>query len=129
MKSPLSVLVVEDEPLLLEAISKKLTISGITPIACISGTEALEKLRKKEIAPDAVWLDYQLKDMDGMTFMSSLKENNFLPNVPVIVISNSMNKDKVYRMLALGAKQYLLKAEHRLEDIIATIRDLINEKK
>lgn len=129
MSEQITILVVEDEPLLLEAISKKLEVSGMKPLPCASGQLAVETLKKTEKLPDAIWLDYQLSDMDGITFMGKLKEEQKWTEIPVVVVSNSMSNEKVYNMLALGAKQYLLKAEHRLDDIIETVEKLITDKK
>ena len=56
--------------------------------------------------------------------MNAIKQNVNWQNIPVIVVSNSANAEKVNTMLALGAKKYLLKAEYRLDDIISMIRDL-----
>ena len=128
MNKSISVLIVEDEHLLLNAISKKLAISGIEAIECGSGEHAIETLAKLERMPDVIWLDYHLKGMDGMEFMSELKKKDAWTKIPVIVVSNSASSDKVYGMLALGAKKYLLKAEHRLDDIIESVRQLANEK-
>jgi DNA-binding response OmpR family regulator len=122
-----TVMVVEDEDLLLQAITKKLSLNGITVIGCISGDQALFYLENHPQLPDAIWLDYYLKDMNGLEFMSKLKEKFQWAQLPVFVVSNSANQDKVNRMLSLGAKQYILKAEHRLDDIIATVKQFILE--
>lgn len=128
MSNKSTILVVEDEPLLLESIAKKLTISEMTPLPCPSGEAGIQTLKKLKTMPDAIWLDYQLSDMDGITFMNKLKEEKAWTEIPVVVVSNSVTNEKVYNMLALGAKQYLLKAEHRLDDIIKTVQRLIKER-
>ena len=117
-------MVVEDEPLLLEAIGDKLKKEGIVTTLCLGGKEALDRLANKDGLPDAIWLDYYLKDMDGLAFMGMIKQNPVWQNIPVIVVSNSANSQKVSSMLALGVKKYLLKAEYRMEDIIKVILEL-----
>jgi CheY-like chemotaxis protein len=77
--------------------------------------------------PCAVWLDYYLKDMNGLAFMQTIKENPKWSHIPVVVVSNSASPEKVNNMLALGAKRYILKAEYRLDEIIQMMRDLIVE--
>jgi len=122
-----TVLVLEDEKLLLDAITKKLELNKMNVIACKSGKEALKTLQDLDNVPSAIWLDYYLKDMDGLEFMCSIKKDIRFSNIPSIVVSNSASDDKVKNMLALGVKKYYLKAESRLEDIIATVKDLINK--
>lgn len=122
-----TIMVVEDETLLLQAITKKLKLSGIDVLSCASGQQAMDYLGSMDTLPDAVWLDYYLKDMNGLAFMQGLKSNQAWAGIPVIVVSNSANPEKVTNMLALGAKKYILKAEYRLDEIIAMIRDLISD--
>ena len=127
MDNDLRVMVVEDEPLLLEAIGDKLEEEGVGSILCPSGKEAIDRLNSGDV-PDAIWLDYYLKDMDGLSFMGLVKQNPNWQNIPVIVVSNSATAQKVNSMLALGAQKYLLKAEYRLEDIIKIIKDMTNDQ-
>ena len=121
------IMVVEDEELLLRAITQKLKLSGFGVISSESVKQALDYLATLPELPDAVWLDYYLKDSNGLEFMKKLRENVAWANIPVIVVSNSASPDKVSTMLALGAKKYLLKAEYKLTDLIETFRTFINE--
>lgn len=118
-------MVVEDEVLLLQAITKKLKLSNMDVLSCASGQQAIDYLNNLDELPDAVWLDYYLKDMNGLAFMQELKQNPKWAQIPVIVVSNSASAEKVHNMLGLGAKKYILKAEYRLDEIIAMIHDFI----
>lgn len=120
-----TIMVVEDEVLLLNAITKKLKLSGMDVLSCASGQQAMDYLQNLDELPDAVWLDYYLKDMNGLAFMQELKGDPKWADIPVLVVSNSASPEKVHNMLALGAKKYILKAEYRLDEIIAMIRDFI----
>lgn len=126
-KSNPTIMVVEDENLLLQAITKKLKLSGMDVLSCASGQQAVDYLENLDELPDAVWLDYYLKDMNGLAFMQTLKANPAWENIPVLVVSNSASPDKVSNMLGLGAKKYILKAEYRLDEIIQMIKDFIAE--
>lgn len=122
-----TIMVVEDEELLLQAITKKLKLSGMDVLSCASGQQAMDYLNNLDTLPDAVWLDYYLKDMNGLAFMEELKKNPVWTKIPVLVVSNSASPDKVTNMLALGAKRYILKAEYRLDEIITMINEFIDE--
>ena len=123
-----TVLVIEDEDLLLDAVVRKLEMNQISTISCKSGREAIEILSKANKLPDAIWLDYYLKDMNGLEFVNALKSHSQWPNIPIVVVSNSANPEKVTNMLSLGVKKYYLKAENRLDDIINSIIELIEEE-
>ncbi len=117
-------MVIEDEPLLLQAITKKLKVSNLGVLSCSSGQQAIDYLNNLEELPDAIWLDYYLKDMNGLEIMREVKNNPKWEHIPVLVVSNSASPDKVNHMLALGAKQYILKAEYRLDQIIEMIHKM-----
>lgn len=126
----MKLLVVEDEPLLLEAIGKKLEKEKIQTLLADSAKKGFDFLVSEKKLPDAIWLDYYLKDLTGLDFVIELKKNEKWANIPIIVVSNSASTEKVNSMLALGVNEYLLKANFRLEDIIKEIISLIkkNEK-
>src|SRR3989344_7708780 len=113
----ISVMVIEDEEILLQAIAKKLVKSGFETITCTGATQALDYLKEldKNI-PDIIWLDYYLEDMNGLEFMDKLNENPEWKKIPVVVVSNSASPQKVDAMIKRGASKYLLKADYKLKD-------------
>ncbi|HWS49284.1 MAG TPA: response regulator [Candidatus Methanoperedens sp.] len=123
-----NILVIEDEKLLLEVISKKLALSGMNPISCSGGEEALDCLEKLSVMPDVIWLDYHLKGMDGLVFLEAIKKNKKWEKIPVVVVSNSASSDEVHHMLALGINKYILKAEYRLDQIVEAIKEFISSE-
>jgi CheY-like chemotaxis protein len=130
MKKRIStILVIEDENLLLQAITKKLSLTGLNPVSAISGEQAIDYLKSFPTLPDVIWLDYHLKGMDGLAFLKIVKANPKWKNIPIVVVSNSASPDKVHNMLALGANKYLLKAEYRLDQIINTVQEFILDDK
>lgn len=126
MKNKIStILVIEDEDLLLRAISKKLELSGLNAVTCTSGEQALDYLSNLLELPDVIWLDYHLKEMNGLDFLKKVKDNALWAKIPVVIVSNSASEEKVHSMLALGAEKYILKAEYRLDDIIKTVKEFV----
>lgn len=129
MSQKSTIMVVEDEQMLLDAIKKKLVSAGYDVILFQNGREAIKYILEDKPLPDGVWLDYYLKDLNGLEFMTALKQKPEWAKVPVIVVSNSASPDKVHNMLALGVKKYFLKAEYRLEEIIKVLQTFIDEEK
>jgi CheY-like chemotaxis protein len=117
------VLIVEDEEMLLTAIVKKLELDNVEPKAYKNGREALDFLVTSEKLPKVIWLDYYLKDMNGLTFVTELRQIKKLSAIPVVVVSNSASLENVYQMETLGVNKYLLKADYRLEDIVKIMRE------
>lgn len=120
-----TVMVIEDEKLLLEAITKKLALNGFIVLPYLDGTQALNDLTAHKVTPNIIWLDYYLGTTNGMEFVTKMHEQNI--TIPVIIVSNSASDTKVKTMLALGVKKYILKAHHRLEEIIIELQTILKE--
>ena len=123
----MTVMIVEDEDLLLQAITHKFTTKQVETLSCTSGKQAIDYLNSMEQGPDVIWLDYYLKDMNGLDFMQQLRMLPKYEKIPVMVVSNSASDDKVKHMMALGANNYILKAEHRLDEIMIIAEDLAKQ--
>jgi CheY-like chemotaxis protein len=118
-------MVIEDESLLLQAISKKLDAVGFEGVLCLNAKEAIKYLQGSGELPDVIWLDYYLPDMSGFEFLSEIRRNERWKKIPVVVVSNSASEKKKSAMLALGVKKYILKAEYKLSDIVEIIKEII----
>lgn len=121
-----TILIVEDDDILLEAITKKLHLNNINTLGSVRGNQGLSYLNDMETLPDAIWLDYELTDMDGEKFVTELRKNPKLLNIPIFVISNSASQAKIDIMMNFGIKKYLLKSKYRLDEIIKIIVDNIH---
>lgn len=128
MGKGIKVLVIEDEELLLQVITRKLSSVGFEAISCMSAKQALDYLKSMTEPPDVIWLDYYLEDMNGLDFMRELRKEPKFKDIPVVVVSNSASEEKKSAMLALGATSYILKAEHRLDEIVESIKDIVQSK-
>jgi DNA-binding response OmpR family regulator len=120
----------EDEKPLLEAIKIKLEKSGLDVVT--SRTVEQAKQYATDLPKiDAIWLDhYLLGKENGLDFVAWCKEddNAKCKLIPIFVVSNTASPDKVSTYMTLGAKEYFIKANHRLDEIIAQIvKELYNE--
>jgi PleD family two-component response regulator len=124
-KKKLNVMIIEDEELLLKVIEKKLNSEGIKFHSVKTGKEALDHLLKVKTLPDLIWLDYYLPDMNGLELMKKLRELTKFDEIPVLVISNSANDETVAKMMELGIREYIIKAEYRLDEIVKKITEVL----
>ena len=99
-----SVLIVDDEPGILEAVSSFLdALEGFTSVPVPSAKEALSRLEKQSF--DLVMSDVRMEGMDGYTFLSVLRKE--YPNLPVILITGGPYDYE--EGIALGANDFLRK--------------------
>jgi len=101
------ILVVDDEPDLLELVRVNLDQAGYEVRTAESGREALEKLR--DSPPDLVVLDLMLPDLSGTEICRQLRSDPELAQLPVIMLT--AKADEVDRVvgLELGADDYVTK--------------------
>jgi DNA-binding response OmpR family regulator len=98
------VLIVDDEPHILQFLQVKLTASGYEVLSANNGSEALAQVQTQE--PDLLVLDVVMPGMDGF---ETLKQIRAVSPVPVIILSaKETNVDKV-KGLKMGADDYLAK--------------------
>lgn len=98
------VLVVDDEPRIINFIRMNLELEGHQVIEARSGIEALELVRTA--LPDIVLLDVMMPDLDGFETLRMLRE---FSNIPVIMLTaKGEENDRVYG-LELGADDYITK--------------------
>ncbi len=79
------ILVIDDDPDLVEAVSMLLEDSGLTPIAAYGGVEGLEKARSEN--PDLIVLDVMMPDKDGYAVAREIAADDKLNNIPLIMLT------------------------------------------
>ncbi len=98
------ILVVDDEPRILNFLKVKLESSGYRALTATSGREALELAASEQ--PDLVVLDVMMPGLDGFETLRQLRAGS---SVPVIILSAREASDDKVKGLKLGADDYLAK--------------------
>lgn len=114
-------LVIEDEPVLLESIVTMLEIHGFTTVGVKDGTEALALLsdeRKKE--PRLILCDLNLPDMNGLDILKFVKSDSRLYKVPFIILTAFADEREIRAGMNLGADDYLTKP-FAMDELISTL--------
>ncbi len=104
----IDVLLVEDDPAVLEMYRLKLSLDGYRVTVATSGEEGLARAR--ELRPDIVFLDIRLPGKDGLEVLQALREDPDTAAIPVVILSNYGERELVDRGLRLGALEFLIKA-------------------
>ncbi len=120
------ILWIEDDNFLGTLITKKLEAEGYRVEYVKSGEKAWQEVRKDK--PDLILADILLPGMDGFEFLSRVKEDDNLKNIPVLLFSNLNQEKDVNRGLSLGAESFLVKSNVVPAQIIEEINKLINER-
>ncbi len=125
MSNQVTVLVVEDDTLLLTALKDKLDIAGYTTNTAVNGIEGLRKAL--ETRPGIILLDMLIPEMDGMTMLKKLREDAWGKDVPVIVFSNVDPDGKLLSdVMETKPTYYMLKSNSSLETVLEKIEEILN---
>jgi two-component system phosphate regulon response regulator PhoB len=120
-----TILIVEDEPAIVELISYTLTDGGWSPIAVNTATEAWDFLHRR--IPQLMLLDWMLPDQTGLRLLSRIRGDRQFNELPIIMLTaKSMEEDKIAG-LDHGADDYVTKPFSPRE-LTARINALLRRK-
>src|SRR3989344_6438753 len=121
------ILLVEDDPFLIDIYTTKMKESGFQVDVASSGEAAFQKASEGNF--DLMVLDIVLPQMDGWEVLVKIQneksKNQNLKDLKIIVLSNLGQKEEVETGLNLGATKYLIKAHFTPSQIVEEIKKLI----
>lgn len=120
------ILIVEDEQDILQTLVNNFTHEGFDVLEAKNGEEGL-KLAFKE-HPDLILLDIIMPVMDGMTMMKKLREDKWGQDVPVIMLTNLSDVERVSKAVESGVYEYLVKSDWKIEDIVKKVKKKLGVK-
>jgi two-component system alkaline phosphatase synthesis response regulator PhoP len=124
MSNKPSILLVEDEENLHEALKLNLELEGYEITSAFTGSEALQKIQNEYF--DLLILDVMLPDVDGISITETIRVQN--NQVPILILSaKNTSSDRVLG-LKKGADDYLTKP-FNLEELLLRVQKLIEKNK
>lgn len=124
-KTNLKVLLVEDDPTLVEMYKVKFTESGFELVVSSNGAEGLEIALKQPF--DVILLDIILPGMDGFAILQAVKKNAKTKSTPVVMMSNLGQEADISRGKELGADDYLVKASFTPTQVVEKILSIVKK--
>jgi DNA-binding response OmpR family regulator len=123
-----TILVVDDEPAIVQVISQRLVREGFQVRAAATGEEALAAVAEE--LPDLLILDLMLPDLDGFEVLRQLRAGAQVPSgrdLPVVVLTARDDDVDVVVGLELGADDYVVKPFNPRE-LVARIRAVLRRR-
>ncbi len=125
MSSDTVILVVEDDPILKNLLGHTFG-SQYHMVYASNGTEGLTLMEDNQ--PALILLDLMMPDMDGFTFLQKTRSRtDAMKDVPIIIISNLGQQEDIDKAKSLGANDYLVKANVSVDEIVAKIKQTIEQ--
>lgn len=101
--------------------------ASIRCTTAVDGVEALDKLFNITARPDAIFIDLHMPKLDGIECVIAIKRNKDLRGIPIIIISNAINKKEIDQFNRLGVYYFLSKST--FEDLETSLKNIINSLK
>jgi len=120
---PKTILIIEDEEILLGLLQKKLKQEGYNVLVAREGREGLSEMKKQK--PDLVLLDIVMPIMDGFEVIKAMKADEEIKDIPVIIISNSGQPVELNKAKELGVKDWLIKTEFDPQEVVEKVKKQI----
>jgi len=120
-----TILLVEDDPFLIDIYKSKLKEVGFEIETAEDGEKALRKTKEKK--PDLMLLDIVLPNIDGWEILKKIRSDPGLKDLKVIVLSNLGQKEEVEKGMALGATKYLIKAHFTPSEVVEEVKKLLKK--
>lgn len=108
-KADINVLIVDDSPSVRQVNSTLIKNAGWKPVLARDGVEALEIIQAFRELPDVILTDVEMPKMDGYELLASLKRNENLRSIPVIMITSRSGDKHRRKAYDLGVSEYITK--------------------
>ncbi len=115
------ILIVEKQPNYTQQLVKQVIFAGLSPVVAVTGEGGIRKAIEHH--PDLILLELDLADMDGLRFVSLIRERPSLQNIPIVAMS-IVGQMKA-AALAGGCNDFLVKPVKMIE-LMAHIRKFLS---
>ncbi|MCF0065205.1 response regulator [Dyadobacter chenwenxiniae] len=92
--------------------------------AILDANDALKRLISKQLEPDVIFLDLNMPKMNGEVFLTLIKNDNSLKNIPVIIYSTASSPSTIRTVKELGASDYITKPDS-FEGLLHIMKPLV----
>lgn len=118
------ILLVDDEPDLVEAVQARLEANGYKVLTACDGQEGLAKAQREK--PDLIILDIMLPKIDGYSICRLLKFDGKYKQIPIMLFSARNQEVDIKLGEEVGADAYMAKPSES-SDFLAKINELLKK--
>ncbi len=119
------ILVVEDDPMLIDMYKDKLKYEGFRVSTATDGKKALARVKQ---GADLIMLDILMPGLNGFEVLKRLKANKETRDIPVIVFTNigsELSDNDKNLALSLGATDFMIKSLNTPDEVVSKIRTIL----
>jgi DNA-binding response OmpR family regulator len=125
---PLHILIVDDEPAIVDVFSLLLSQKGYVPIPAQSGQECISILKTRKRLPDLILLDILMSPMDGWQTLEEIKKNSSWKKIPVLMLTGKQLVPAEAKRYGVCIEDYILKPI-KAQELYSAIDYVLTRKK
>lgn len=122
------VCIIEDDVFINKAYASKFGHENIPVKIAEDGQEGMRLLQSSD-KPFLILLDLMLPKKNGFEVLEEIKQDPSIKHIPVIIMTNLGQEADAKRGLALGAAEYLVKANTKIDEIIKKVKEYLPDKR
>jgi DNA-binding response OmpR family regulator len=126
METKKTILIVEDEAPLRNALCDKLTSEGFHVLPAKNGVEGLHVALQEH--PDLILLDIVMPLMDGVMMLHKLRADTWGSGVHVIILTNLSDNDSVAKAMEQDVFEYIVKSNIKIEELVKRVKETLGVK-
>ncbi len=119
-----TVLIVDDDNMLLTRIASSLSSAGYTTLTAHDGQEGLDTALQSH--PDLVLTDFQMPSLTGVEMAERIRRDGWGTNVPIVMMTNTYDLEAVNKMMMINVKDYVIKSDMSLDAINDLVGSYLN---
>ena len=120
------ILIIEDDVFIRDIYQIKFAQEGFDVVVAENGVVAIEKM-EQNINPDIILLDVIMPRMDGIEVLKKIKAKDNWSKIPIIMLSNISEKEKIIEGKSLGVNEYLIKSNFTPSEVVEKVNILLYE--
>lgn len=126
MEQQKTILLVEDDQILIKMYTRKFEKEGLKVLAALDGQQGLQIIQNTREKPNVVLLDVMLPKMNGFDLLEKIKANPITKDIPVILLTNlAGNQEDREKGKRLGAADYLVKSDLTPTQIVEKVKSYL----
>jgi len=125
MSTKKKVLLVDDDPLIIQTYQTEFELSGFEVIKANDGQTGLKMAKEKN--PDVILLDILMPMMSGLEVLRKLKADPGVSKIPVFILTNIGQDQAVKESLDSGAKDFILKYRYTPAEVVEKVKEVFKD--
>ncbi|MFT5037025.1 MAG: DNA-binding response OmpR family regulator [Candidatus Azotimanducaceae bacterium] len=119
-----TILVIENETDLREAITVSLETESFTVLQASDGEEGYQTALREH--PDVILLDIMMPKMNGHEALEKIRNDPWGKDAKVIFLSSMSDAENVVRAVEKGSEDYIVKSHASLEEIVSKVKQVLH---